>query len=80
MIVLQLAVSIAAGIAAILWDQHMRGSGHGDRVGLLLWGALVGIFAAYGVTFLIVWARFGWKAARTVRFLDHRINADRFRR
>jgi len=79
MIVLQFAVSLIAGIGAILWDQHLWGPDHGNRVGLNLWGAIVGIFAAYGVTFLIVWARFGWKAARSVRFLDKRINADRFR-
>ena len=61
-IALQFVVSVVAGSAAYWWDCRQVAIGQGS----LLWGVIVGIVAARAVTFLVVWCRFGWCAARSL--------------
>lgn len=70
-IVFQFAVSVAAGIGAVWWDRYLWG-GDMEHVayGLTMWAAFFGFCVARGVMFLIVWARFGWASARSMRMLD----------
>ena len=42
----------------------------GSRLGLTLWGFIFGLAVTRTVMFLIVWCRFGWRAARGMRLLD----------
>lgn len=59
---LQFTVSVVAGSAAYWWDTQMTRIGAGS----VLWGVIVGLVATQALTFLIVWARFGWRAARSI--------------
>lgn len=69
--VLQFALSVAAGCVAIWWDHHLWGYDPTKwNFPLALWGALVGFAFTRGVTFLFVWCRYGWLAARSMRMLD----------
>lgn len=62
--IFQFCVSVAAGSVALWWDDHQSTPGQGGSV---LWGFVVGLFAARAVMFPIVWARFGWASARSMR-------------
>ncbi len=65
----QFAISVVAGSFAIWWDGYLW---HRDphNLGLTLWGVLVGFAVTRSVMFLIVWTRYGWTAARSMRMLD----------
>ena len=69
----QFIVSVVSGSWAMWysdrWDD-IHGLQHGNRLANLLWGLLFGYFAMRAVMFLIIWCRFGWKAARGMRLLD----------
>jgi hypothetical protein len=66
----QFTISVLAGSFAIWWDGYLWGTGHGNGIGLTLWGFIVGLSVTRGVMFLITWARFGLPAARSMRMLD----------
>ena len=68
-IAFQFVVSVAAGVAAMWWDDHLWHQGT-HNVGLILFAAIFGFFVARSLTFLLVWARYGWAAARSMRMLD----------
>lgn len=59
---LQFTVSVVAGSTAFWWDTQLTRIGEGS----VLWGVIVGLIAARAMTFLIVWAQFGWRAARSI--------------
>lgn len=58
----QFVISSVAGSAAYWWDCQQTSNGQGSA----LWGFIVGLAAAWLATFLIVWARTGWRAACSV--------------
>ncbi len=62
----QFTLSVAAGVLAMWWDGYLWGARPGEK-GLTLWGFIVGLAVSRAVMFLIVWARYGWAAARSMR-------------
>jgi hypothetical protein len=64
---LQFCVSVAAG-AFVWFDPYWI---ERDLPMPRLWGTIiVGVAAAWLFTFVVTWIRFGWKAARTMRFFS----------
>lgn len=62
----QFAVSVGAG-CWVYWDDIQT---MGPNNGALLAGFIAGLVAARLAMFLIVWLRFGWSAARSMRMSD----------
>jgi len=63
---LQFTVSVVIGCLFVWWYNLEPGY---NRKGGILGGFLLGIAANYCLMFLITWARFGWRAARSMRML-----------
>lgn len=69
----QLALGIGSGSWYMWFCDHyddLHGMSHGSRRASVLGGFIFGLLVTKAVMFLIVWCRFGWKAARGMRLLD----------
>lgn len=60
--VFQFAVSVVVGCFVYSWDQRTAPTSSGSTLA----GLIAGFLVARGMMFLIIWARFGWTAARSM--------------